>query len=451
LASAAANQPSGEDALRFTLACKLRDLGFDEAAARERLHRWNEKEARYPRDPAEIDKAVTNAFRYARDEPGNRAPPDPRDVFAERIVSEPEPEPASPAQAVVRVLRERGFPAFGWTAPEAAALPEPAWLVKGAIMEEGFTLLYGPPKKGKSYAVLDLALSVVHGTRWLGEHEVRRSGTVLYLALEGHHEIMQRAAVWCRHYNVPLSEKLLVIGGVRFVDDAIVDAMRDAIACLDDLALIIVDTVARAMVGLDENVARDQSIVADRFDRLAQDAGCAVVAVHHAGKDIDRGARGSNALPAAATSSISVTMREDDVLVLKVEEIRRGRPGLTVKARALTYGDYAVWQAIADMPADPTGLEIGPNDGPVIEAMLSALCSGVDCEMISRSGFIARAEGHAPPKLRGRDFRLDVSRLLDTIPAFRECLSGDGRVALLRPEDRDRVRERVEKEHGRGP
>lgn len=414
--------------------------------ARARLHEWNDKEARHPRDPAEIDKAVTNAYRYARDTPGNLAAPTPEQAFAHRMTDQPEePKPQTLAARVVATLNRCGHHAFGWSAAEARDLPPPEWLVPGAILAEGFTLLYGPQKKGKSYAALDLALSVVHGRKWLNAWHVLRTGTVLYLALEGHAETTKRAEAWCRHHGVEPSERLLIIGGLRFTDESINEALRLAIEGIEDLSLVVVDTVARAMVGLDENIARDQSIIADRFDRLSRDAGCPVLAVHHSGKAVERGARGSNALPAAATGTMFATIREDGNLLVKVEEIRRGRPNGVIVARPLAVdAEYVVWQGREPLPADDRGLAVQGRDRHAVTAMAAALCTAVEAETITRAAFVQRAEAHAPQPVRGRDFRLDVERLLDTHPLFRAQLTEEGRVALLRAEDREEIMTQLE-------
>jgi hypothetical protein len=63
-----------------------------------------------------------------------------------------------------------------------AELPEPRYAVEG-ILPEGFTVLAGKPKFGKSWLALNLALAVASGGMALGSIPVER-GEVLYLALE---------------------------------------------------------------------------------------------------------------------------------------------------------------------------------------------------------------------------------------------------------------------------
>ncbi|MGI5251889.1 AAA family ATPase [Actinacidiphila glaucinigra] len=75
-------------------------------------------------------------------------------------------------------------PRTAWTADQlmAAEFPEPKWAVPG-ILSEGVNLLAGPPKVGKSWLSLGLALSVAAGGKAFDSVPVD-GGPVLYLALE---------------------------------------------------------------------------------------------------------------------------------------------------------------------------------------------------------------------------------------------------------------------------
>ncbi|QKW07379.1 AAA family ATPase [Streptomyces sp. NA04227] len=86
-----------------------------------------------------------------------------------------EPQPLQPAQQRIRTA---------WTADEllAAEFPDPKWAVPG-IISEGVNLLAGPPKVGKSWLSLGLALSVAAGGQAMDSVPVD-AGPVLYLALE---------------------------------------------------------------------------------------------------------------------------------------------------------------------------------------------------------------------------------------------------------------------------
>lgn len=65
---------------------------------------------------------------------------------------------------------------------EIKHVSEPEMIVEGFI-PEGFTLLAGPPKDGKSFLCEDIALSVALGIPTLGKFETM-AGDVLYIARE---------------------------------------------------------------------------------------------------------------------------------------------------------------------------------------------------------------------------------------------------------------------------
>lgn len=71
-----------------------------------------------------------------------------------------------------------------WTAADllAAEFPPPKWAVPG-IFPEGLTMLAGPPKVGKSWLSLGLAVAVSAGGKAIGTIGVE-AGAALYLALE---------------------------------------------------------------------------------------------------------------------------------------------------------------------------------------------------------------------------------------------------------------------------
>jgi len=60
--------------------------------------------------------------------------------------------------------------------------PEQHWIIDGLLIT-GLTTIAGPPKLGKSWLALNLALSVSMGHSALGVYRTRQ-GKVLYLALE---------------------------------------------------------------------------------------------------------------------------------------------------------------------------------------------------------------------------------------------------------------------------
>src|SRR6185503_12980305 len=88
------------------------------------------------------------------------------------------------------------------------------------------------------------------------------------------------------------------------------------------VGLIVVDTLARAIAGDDENSAQDMAAFIGRVSSIARETGAAVLVVHHPGKDDARGMRGSTALFAACDAVIKITANGDlrEVATEKVKD-----------------------------------------------------------------------------------------------------------------------------------
>ena len=205
--------------------------------------------------------------------------------------------------------------------------------VEGLLLAKCLALVYGAPKAGKTFWTLDLAMHVATGRRWRGR-EVDR-GAVLYLALEGTAGIRNRVTAWLKHHDasdddaalavVPVSLDLLHgDGDIRAVIAATGD-VREHFGL--PVRLVVVDTLSRALAGGDEN-GPDMGLLVRSLDRIKDETGAAVLAIHHPRKDGSGGERGHSALRGALDVRIEVTRDENTgVSSAKVIETRDLEPG----------------------------------------------------------------------------------------------------------------------------
>jgi RecA-family ATPase len=184
---------------------------------------------------------------------------------------------------------------------ELSELPEPKWLVDGHLTD-GFTVLYGPPKQGKTFLALSWALSIGSGHRWHGNNVTR--GPVLYVSGEGTGGLHRRTAAWKAAEGTHASQLYVVPFGVRLVDREHVIQLRADLHSTG-AKLLVVDTLARSMAGADENSAQDMGVAIQALDWLREKTGCAVLVLHHSGVSGER-PRGSTALFGAADTLIRV-------------------------------------------------------------------------------------------------------------------------------------------------
>jgi KaiC/GvpD/RAD55 family RecA-like ATPase len=194
-------------------------------------------------------------------------------------------------------------------------------------------VIYGPPKSGKTFFATDLALRVATAQPWFG-HRVK-PGLAIYIASEMGQRAARRASAWLDHHLGEVADRdppfAIVPKVVNLLDELHVERL---VVTLESLratrgqpALLIVDTLARSMAGGDENAAQDMGRAVAVADRLRDAFNTTTVLVHHAGKDVTKGSRGSSALLGAADAYILVESDQAGGHVATVEWSRDGEAG----------------------------------------------------------------------------------------------------------------------------
>jgi hypothetical protein len=179
-------------------------------------------------------------------------------------------------------------------------LPEP--LIDGAINQGSVHAFYGATGVAKTFSVVDMALCVADGRPWFNRET--ECAAVLWVAAEDAPGVKLRVMAWCQHHKVdPAGMPFQLIEGNLFnlhhstTIEAILTAGRELLAA-SGLAhlLIVIDTLARATPGVDENSGKDASATTAAFDRLRLQLPCTLAIIHHTGKDETKGLRGHSSL-----------------------------------------------------------------------------------------------------------------------------------------------------------
>jgi hypothetical protein len=162
---------------------------------------------------------------------------------------------------------------------QLAKLPEPEPLISNTLDRRTVAAIAGPPGSLKSFVALSWGCSIATGTPWLGR-TLAQSGRVLIIAAEGANGIDQRIGAWeDRYVRVPDDRLSVVAGPVNLLKD---DQVRDLIALADGYTLVVIDTLARCMVGGNENAPDDMGLVVDVAYRIRDaTASGTVLIVHH--------------------------------------------------------------------------------------------------------------------------------------------------------------------------
>ena len=225
-------------------------------------------------------------------------------------------------------------------------MPPPSWRIEGLIPAHALVLLYGRPGEHKTFIALDMVLRVAYGLDWHGK-PTKQTG-VLYIAGEGKYGIGQRIKGWRREHGlegVDAPFKLLPIA-VHMLDPASIEKLKRTIdqvrAEVDfEIGLVVIDTVSRSIPGEDENSQEAMSMFIDGCAAIQQHCSGTVIGIHHAGKDLDRGMRGSTVLLGGCDTSIRVA-KDEATTVLSVEKQKDGEElddlHFTMKVVDLTTG-----------------------------------------------------------------------------------------------------------------
>jgi hypothetical protein len=187
---------------------------------------------------------------------------------------------------------------------DLADLPPREQLIDGMLPEAGMFTLYGPSGSGKTFLELDWGLCIAAGIPWYGR-EVKQ-GPVVCIIAEGASGIYQRVQAWLDARDQTPPADIHFAGAVNFMSRTEVASLKAAIDQLPDPPiLIVVDTLARCMVGGDENSAKDVGLFINALDELAKPYNAARLVIHHTGKSGDD-ERGSTALRGASDTMLKL-------------------------------------------------------------------------------------------------------------------------------------------------
>jgi hypothetical protein len=168
-------------------------------------------------------------------------------------------------------------------------------------------MVYGPPKCGKSFAVLHIAYAVSQG-RAVWERRVKQC-PVLYLALEGGAGLDRRVKVLAEKYGDSEAFFYVTQPVPLFAQPELADDVITAASSIG-AKFIVIDTHHRALAAGDDNTSRDTGALIGLYDKIRAATGAHLCVVHHTGKDESRGSRGSNALLAGVDASLKVAKDE---------------------------------------------------------------------------------------------------------------------------------------------
>lgn len=197
------------------------------------------------------------------------------------------------------------------TIDEIFDMPDPEYLIDDFIPESSFAQLYGPSDLGKTFVVLDMALSVATGVEWMGRKV--RQGPVVYFAAEGSTSMKFRIRAWAEQHGFGRDD---IRENFRLIAEALPLARRNDVRALireiknvfpDRIpSLVVLDTQAQCTEGVDEDNAGEMSVIIGAANMIKFKTGAAVLLIHHTGVTVLDRARGSGSVYNALNTQIAL-------------------------------------------------------------------------------------------------------------------------------------------------
>jgi hypothetical protein len=243
---------------------------------------------------------------------------DPSAVFGQGAGTQS--APAGPDGGMVAPSRFRLL-----SASELAALPPIRWRVRKVLPMDGVAAIGGVSMAGKSFLAVDLGACIASGRGFFGYRV--RPAPVVYAVLEGTGGFGGRVAAWqARHGALPDSFRVVVERFDLRKPQELGELVRAIRATGQAGGVLLVDTLAQAAPGMDENASEGMGLAIAGLQYLQTELGGLVVAVHHLGKDASKGLRGHSSLHAALDSVLEVS-RDGDRRTWKLAKSKDGEDG----------------------------------------------------------------------------------------------------------------------------
>lgn len=302
------------------------------------------------------------------------------------------------------IVQENGF-TIGRSLSTATA-NQKKWLVDGIIPRTGLIMLYGETGIGKSYAAIDLAFAITAGSDWAGRET--SPFEALYIPTEDAYGIDRRNTLIARQRGLSEYFKPLIVDcqfDLSRNSDSVVRLIENLRGVPGPIGLVIIDTMQMALGGADENSANEATAIVENCRRLSLYLDCAVLLVHHSGKDGSKKARGSSAFMAAMDTVIHMTKSKSGV-VLKVVKQKNGPGGFTCSGKLLLTdggdGCYLQLDDWSDGVSEPRKASKAPLS-EIVLGLVADYCGKTGSDWVSRNEITDMLLGLPDWKDKSRD------------------------------------------------
>ncbi len=236
-------------------------------------------------------------------------------------------------------MGENNEPKFKrWVLRDAAYAMQPQppieYIVKPLIARRTVNVVYGPAGKGKTYVLTSLSVCTAGAKdSWVG-FEIEPCIVLFVDEESGEIRLSRRINEALRGELLDGSANLFYtcLNGLKLDSDAGQVELQSIIE-KTSAGLVVIDALADVMDG-DENSKKDVQPVFNALRRIAEATNCAIIVIHHSGKNGDY--RGSSAIKGAVDVLIQISSEEGSRFInFKTEKMRDGE--------ALEWSAEATW------------------------------------------------------------------------------------------------------------
>jgi hypothetical protein len=209
------------------------------------------------------------------------------------------------------------------------------WMIHSILPAKSFSALFGPPGSFKSFIALDMAEAIATGRPWMG-NQIEKQGAVLYICGEGFGGMGARIKACQIHHSTPKGAPIYVIRHQLNLRSSAEDfnALMMAVVQLVETTgiefqLLIIDTLARAFGGGNENDSDAMGSFITSMGKIQEFLACALMVLHHSGKDLAKGLRGHSSLLGAVDTQLEILRFEDQAKgIISLTKQKDGQDGI---------------------------------------------------------------------------------------------------------------------------
>lgn len=174
---------------------------------------------------------------------------------------------------------------FSSWAEHVDSLGDPGWIAEPVWPGDAYGVIAAESKAGKTWAQLDLSLSVATGTKWMGVFPTEKGTVAVFLGEGGERNTVRRVRAIVDGKGLTeddLGDRLHLSDRVPHLSDVEhLGHLRSVLAALPSVRLVILDPLYLAAGGANGASLYEMAVPLEAAQHAAESVGAALVIVHH--------------------------------------------------------------------------------------------------------------------------------------------------------------------------